>query len=100
MLVGEQLLSDLGNWPSLKKEMQDFHEEIKQFQKDDFERWCTTNLDEINSNELTLQTNAQVVYFEAGKDMKVMMEIPILESFWLHIFLLGKLQQKVGWPSQ
>ena len=69
--TGEQLLSDLGTWPKLLKEIEEFHDEIKEYQKDTFDRWCRTNLEDINSNELSLQTNAQVVYFEAGKDMKV-----------------------------
>lgn len=68
---GQQLLSDLSTWPTLKKEMQDFFDEVKEFQKDDFDRWSRANLEDINSKELSLQTNAQVVYFEAGKDMKV-----------------------------
>ena len=69
--TGEQLLSDLSTWPKLKKEMEDFRDEIKDFQREDFDRWCRTNLEDIESKELSLQTNAQVVYFEAGKDMKV-----------------------------
>lgn len=64
-------MSDLSTWPTLKKEMQDFFDEVKEFQKDDFDRWSRANLEDINSKELSLQTNAQVVYFEAGKDMKV-----------------------------
>ena len=69
--TGEQLLSDLGTWPRLKKEMEEFRDEIKEYQREDFDRWSRTNLDDIESNELSMQTNAQVVYFEAGKDMKV-----------------------------
>ena len=51
--------------------MDDFRDEIKEFQREDFDRWSRTNLEDIESNELSMQTNAQVVYFEAGKDMKV-----------------------------
>ena len=51
--------------------MEDFRDEIKEFQRDDFDRWSRTNLEDIESKELSMQTNAQVVYFEAGKDMKV-----------------------------
>ena len=51
--------------------MEEFRDEIKEYQREDFDRWSRTNLDDIESNELSMQTNAQVVYFEAGKDMKV-----------------------------
>ena len=51
--------------------MEEFHDEIKEYQRDSFDRWSRNNLEDINSKELSLQTNAQVVYFEAGKDMKV-----------------------------
>ncbi len=64
-------MSDLSTWPTLKKEIGEFHDEVVDFQKEDFDRWCRLNLEEINSNELSLKTSAQVVYFEAGKDMKV-----------------------------
>ena len=70
-LTGEQLLSDLSTWSVLKKEINEFHDEVVDFSKEDFDRWCRINLEEINSNDLSLQTSAQVVYFEAGKDMKV-----------------------------
>lgn len=69
--TGEQLLADLSMWPKLLKEIQEFHDDIKEFQREDFDRWCRTNLEDIESQELSLQTSAQVVYFEAGKDMKV-----------------------------
>ena len=49
----------------------EFRDEIKEYQREDFDRWSRSNLDDIESNELSMQTNAQVVYFEAGKDMKV-----------------------------
>ena len=36
--TGEQILSDLGTWPKLLKEIEEFHEEIKEYQRDTFDR--------------------------------------------------------------
>lgn len=65
------LLSDLGTWPSLKTEITEFLEEMTDYQREQFDSWCRDNLSDIDQGDLSLQTDSQVVYFEAGKDMKV-----------------------------
>ena len=42
------LISYLGTWPKLLKEMEEFHDEIKEYQRDSFDRWSRTNLEDIN----------------------------------------------------
>ena len=64
-------MSDLGTWPSLKKEITEFLEEMTDYQREQFDSWCRDNLSDIEQGDLSLKTDAQVVYFEAGKDMKV-----------------------------
>ena len=65
------LLSDLGSWPNLKKESTEFMEEMSEFQRELYDGWTRENLQDIESRNLSLKTSSQVVYFEAGKDMKV-----------------------------
>jgi len=69
MKTGESLLSDLGSWSALKAETNAFVDEIAGYQRDQFDAWCRDNVDDIES--LSVKTGAQVVYFEAGKNMKV-----------------------------
>ena len=69
--TGELLLSDLTSWAELKKESTDFVDEMSEFQKEQYDNWTRDNLQEIESKSLSLQTTSQVVYFEAGKNMKV-----------------------------
>ncbi len=70
MKTGEQLLSDLSSWPSLKAEAGEFVEEMGEYQREQFDGWTRDNLEDIKGG-VSLQTSSQVVYFEAGKDMKV-----------------------------
>ena len=69
--AGEQLLADLSSWPTLKSESSEFIEEMTEYQREQFDGWSRDNLQDIESKNLSLQTSSQVVYFEAGKDMKV-----------------------------
>ena len=69
--TGHLLLSDLGSWPSLKNELEDFLQEAKEYKKEEFDGWCRDNTSAIKHENLSLQTNEQVVYFEDGKKMKV-----------------------------
>jgi len=71
MKTGEHLLADLSSWPSLKAETTAFLEEVSEYQRDQFDSWCRDNLEDVDSAQLSLKTDAQVVYFEAGKNMKV-----------------------------
>lgn len=64
------MLSDLGSWPGLKAELEEFVQEMADHRKDLFDSWCKDNLEQIESEELSLQTGEQVVFFEAGKRMK------------------------------
>ena len=68
---GGYLLSDLTSWPQLKQESSDFIVEMSEFQKELFDNWTRDNLHDIESRDLSIQTSSQVVYFEAGRDMKV-----------------------------
>ena len=65
------LLNDLSSWGPLKSEAEDFRSEMSEYQKELFDSWSRDNLRDIEENDLSLQTSSQVVYFEAGKDMKV-----------------------------
>ena len=69
--LGELLLSDLSSWPKLCSELKEFLDEISEYQRDQYDGWCRDNLQEIEGGNLSLKTSSQVVYFEAGKDMKV-----------------------------
>ena len=69
--TGGMLLSDLGSWPGLKNELEDFIAEIVEYKKEEFDNWCRENLSGIEHENLSLQTSDQVVYFEEGKKMKV-----------------------------
>ena len=51
--------------------MEDLKDEIKEYQREAFDRWSCAKLEDIKSNKLSMQTNTQMVYFEVGKDMKV-----------------------------
>ena len=68
---GELLLSDLSSWPSLQSELREFLDEMTDYQREQYDGWCRENLQEIDGGKLSLKTSSQVVYFEAGKDMKV-----------------------------
>ena len=68
---GDLLLSDLTSWPTLQNELKEFLDEMTDNQREQFDNWCRDNLHEIESGDLSLKTSSQVVYFEAGKDMKV-----------------------------
>ncbi len=69
--TGNMLLSDLSSWPKLKSEADEMVEEMAEFQREQYDGWTRENLHDIESRNLSLQTSSQVVYFEAGKDMKV-----------------------------
>ena len=60
-----------GSWPVMREEIKSFLEELKSYQRDQFEQWSNNYLDQLNSRELSLDTDKQVIYFERGKDMKV-----------------------------
>ena len=65
------LLADLSSWPKVRAEAEEMVEEMSEFQREQFDSWSRENLQDIESRSLSLQTSSQVVYFEAGKDMKV-----------------------------
>ncbi len=65
------MLSDLSSWPSLQSELREFLDEMTDYQREQYDGWCRDNLQEIEGGKLSLKTSSQVVYFEAGKDMKV-----------------------------
>ena len=65
------LLADLSSWPKVRAEAEEMVEEMSEFQREQFDSWSRENLHDIESRSLSLQTSSQVVYFEAGKDMKV-----------------------------
>lgn len=65
------MLSDLSSWPTLQSELKEFLDEMTDNQREQFDNWCRDNLHEIEAGNLSLKTSSQVVYFEAGKDMKV-----------------------------
>lgn len=69
--TGDNLLHDLKSWPTLKTECNEFLEEMTEYQRELFDSWCRDNLHDIERQNLSLKTSSQVVYFEAGKDMKV-----------------------------
>ncbi|TRY75069.1 hypothetical protein TCAL_08574 [Tigriopus californicus] len=69
--TGDALLHDLKSWPTLKTESTEFLEEMTEYQRELFDSWCRDNLQDIEGQNLSLKTSSQVVYFEAGKDMKV-----------------------------
>ncbi len=70
--TGEQLLSDLSSWPALKAETAEFVDEMVEYQREQFDGWTRDNLEEVGADGgVSLKTGAQVVYFEAGKKMKV-----------------------------
>ena len=62
---------DLTSWPGLKADINAFIDEIKSYQKDQFESWSAGFLDELEMGDLSLKTNEQVIYFEQGKEMRV-----------------------------
>ena len=70
-LVGGYLLSDLNSWPQLKQEASDFIVEMSEYLKELLDNWIRDNLHDIENRGLSIQTSSQVVYFEAGRDMKV-----------------------------
>ncbi len=64
-------MSDLDSWRKLKSESGEFLEEMMEYQREQFNSWTRENLHDVEGKHLSLQTTSQVVYFEAGKDMKV-----------------------------
>ena len=71
IIAGDMLLADLSSWPKVRAEAEEMVEEMSEFQREQFDSWSRENLHDIESRSLSLQTSSQVVYFEAGKDMKV-----------------------------
>ena len=71
IFAGDMLLADLSSWPKVRAEAEEMVEEMSEFQREQFDSWSRENLQDIESRSLSLQTSSQVVYFEAGKDMKV-----------------------------
>ena len=69
--TGGLLLFDLGSWAAMKNELDDFIQEMTEYRKEQFDSWTRDNLHQIENDDLSLQTTEQVVYFEAGKRMKV-----------------------------
>ena len=65
------ILSDLGSWPGLKTEVTDFIDELKEYQRDQYDMWTTDFLTEIDNGTLSLETDKQVIFFERGKLMRV-----------------------------
>jgi dynein heavy chain 2 len=70
--LGKLLLSDLSTWESLKATLQDFLDEMTEYQREQFDSWSRDNIQDIESRRLALNTSSQVVFFEAGKNMKVL----------------------------
>ena len=86
------------------------------FQREQYDSWCRDNLHDIEDGNISLKTNSQVVYFEAGKDMKVKQQyLPsqlLIASFTVqcnnslqqtlieskHYLKLGQLQFTFGRP--
>ena len=58
--TGAVLLSDLGSWPGLKNELEDFLDEVVDFKKEEFDAWTRENVEAIESHDLSLQTSDQV----------------------------------------
>ena len=69
--TGDMILVDLTSWPALKADINNFIDEIKSYQKDQFENWSSSFLDELQTGDLSLRTDEQVIYFEHGKEMRV-----------------------------
>ena len=69
--TGDMILSDLSSWPTLKQDIETFIGEIKSFQRDQFDSWSSGYIDELDSGDLTLKTDEQVIFFEQGKNMQV-----------------------------
>ena len=69
--TGDMILVDLTSWPNLKSEINSFIDEIKSFQREQFDSWCAEYIDELDSGDLPLKIDDQVIYFEQGKEMKV-----------------------------
>ena len=69
--TGELILSDLASWPNMLQEIKDFIEELKTFQKEQFEIWANGYIDQLDRKEISLDTEQQVIFFEKGKQMKV-----------------------------
>jgi hypothetical protein len=70
-MKGDLLLSDLSSWPKLQNDLKEFLDEMTDYQREQYDNWCRDNLHDIEGGNLSLKTSSQVVYFEAGKDMKV-----------------------------
>ena len=58
--TGAQLLSDLGSWPSLKTEASDFVEEMREYQREQFDGWTRDNLEDVQGGRVSLKTSSQV----------------------------------------
>ena len=69
--TGDMILVDLTSWPALRADINNFIDEIKSYQKDQFENWSSSFLDELETGDLSLRTDEQVIYFEHGKEMRV-----------------------------
>ena len=69
--TGDMILVDLSSWPGLKNEINSFIDEIKSFQREQFDSWCASYIDELDSGDLSLKTDEQVIFFENGKLMRV-----------------------------
>ena len=69
--TGDMILVDLTSWPTLKEDINSFIDEIKSFQKDQFDSWCSEYIDELDTGDLSLKTDEQVIFFENGKLMRV-----------------------------
>ena len=46
------------------------------YQREQYDNWGRDNLHEIEGGNLSLKTSSQVVFFEAGKEMKVSLSMP------------------------
>ena len=69
--TGDMILSDLTSWPALKADIESFLEEIKSFQRDQLDNWAASYTHDLDSGELSLRTDEQVIFFEQGKEMRV-----------------------------
>ena len=58
--TGSHLLSDLGSWPSLKTEASDFVEEMREYQREQFDGWTRDNLEDVQGGRVSLKTSSQV----------------------------------------